>query len=157
MKPEEAARQRIDEMLNEAGWIVQDRKEVNLEAGRGVAIREFGLRSGTADYVLMVDGEAAGIVEAKPAGHSLVGVEEQSAKYRTGVGGNLPAARALLPFVYETTGKETRFTSYLDPEPRSRQVFAFHRPEMLAQWLQLAPEEGANTTLRAFSRCRRCS
>jgi type I site-specific restriction endonuclease len=31
-----------------------------------------------------------------------------------------------LPFSYETTGTETRFTNRLDPEPRSRNVFAFH-------------------------------
>lgn len=37
-----------------------------------------------------------------------------------------------LPFCYESTGVETRFTNGLDPEPRSRNVFAFHRPETLA-------------------------
>lgn len=149
MKPEEMARQHIDEMLLAAGWVLQDYDKLNLGAGRGVAIREFGLRTGAADYVLLVDREAVGIVEAKPAGHSLIGVEEQSAKYRTGVGNTLPTARDPLPFVYETTGQETRFTSYLDPEPCSRQVFAFHRPETLAAWLALAPEEAANMTLRA--------
>lgn len=149
MKPEEIARQHIDEMLTDAGWVVQDYQELNLSAGRGVAIREFGLRTGTADYVLLVDRAAVGVVEAKPAGHSLIGVEEQSAKYRTGVGHYLEAARDPLPFAYETTGKETRFTNYLDPVPRSRQVFAFHRPEMLAAWLELAPDDGENRTLRA--------
>jgi type I restriction enzyme R subunit len=34
------------------------------------------------------------------------------------------------------TGIETRFTSYLDPDPRSRQIFHIHRPETLAQWLE---------------------
>jgi type I restriction enzyme R subunit len=81
-------------------------------------------------------GKALGTAEAKPAGHSLVGVEEQSAKYVVGVPAGLPAWRTPLPFCYETTGSETRFTNRLDPEPRSRNVFAFHRPETLLAWVQ---------------------
>ena len=41
MTPEEQARVRIDAALVDAGWVVQDRDEANLSAGRGVAIREF--------------------------------------------------------------------------------------------------------------------
>ncbi|BCL81706.1 type III restriction endonuclease subunit R [Ktedonobacteria bacterium brp13] len=149
MKPEERARQQIDQQLIEAGWIVQDRQELNLGAGLGVAIREFSLRSGFADYFLMVNREAVGVIEAKPLGHSLMGVREQSAKYLTGVVADLPVARTPLPFHYETTGKETHFTSNLDPAPRGRQVFSFHRPEVLQEWLAQAPEDGENTTLRA--------
>jgi type I restriction enzyme R subunit len=55
--------------------------------------------------------------------------------------GHLPAWIRPLPFAYESTGVETRFTNGLDPEPRSRGVFAFHRPEMLADWLAgLSPQ-----------------
>ncbi len=149
MKPEEMARRRIDEMLVAAGWVVQDRQELNLGAGLGVAIREFSLHMGAADYLLMVDREVVGVVEAKPTGHSLLGVREQSAKYLTGADDSLPVARTPLPFHYETTGQETRFTSDLDPVPRSRRVFSFHRPEMLQEWLNLAPVYGENNTLRA--------
>ena len=35
MKPEEKARQRIDQLLNEAGWVVQDVQELNLGAALG--------------------------------------------------------------------------------------------------------------------------
>jgi type I restriction enzyme R subunit len=65
------------------------------------------------------------------------------------------AARDPLPFKYETTGIETRFTSSLDPQPRSRPVFAFHRPETLAEWLEQAPDGAPadeNQTLRARMR-----
>ena len=149
MKPEERARQQIDQMLTEAGWVVQDRQKLNLGAGLGIAIREFSLRTGAADYLLIVNREAVGVVEAKPAGHSLLGVREQSAKYIAGIDDTLPAARMPLPFHYETTGVETRFTSNLDPVPRSRPVFSFHRPETLLEWLTLFPEDGENNTLRA--------
>src|SRR3989440_6220126 len=152
MKPEEQARQKIDDLLTQAGWAVQDRDRFNLRASRGVAIREFSLSTGAADYLLFVDCEAVGTIEAKKVGQTLTGVEEQSAKYRMGLPASLPAARIPLPFSYETTGIETRFTSHLEPEPRSRPIFAFHRPETLAEWLAQAPEDVANEqndTLRA--------
>lgn len=148
MTPEESARKQIDDMLESAGWIVQNRKDINLGAGQGIAIREFSVRSGEADYLLLVDRQAVGVVEAKPLGHTLLGVKEQSAKYLAALDDYMPA-RMPLPFHYETTGAETRFTSYLDPVPRSRLVFSFHQPKTLQEWLTLAPEQGENKTLRA--------
>ena len=53
-----------------------------------------------------------------------------------------------LPFLYESTGVETRFTNWLDPEPRSRQVFTFHRPETLAAWLGRDRRHPTAPTLR---------
>ncbi len=110
MKPEEQARQKIDDLLTQAGWAVQDSDRFNLGAKRGVAVREFSMSTGATDYLLFVDREAVGTIEAKKVGETLIGVEEQSAKYRMGLPGGLPAARIPLPFTYETTGIETRFT-----------------------------------------------
>ena len=137
MTPERKSRQEIDALLAKAGWVVQDADAANLYAGRGVAVREFGLKpgQGTADYLLYVDRQAAGVVEAKPAGYTLTGVETQSGKYSDGLPDTLPAHRKPLPFLYETTGAETRFTNLLDPGPRSRGVFAFHTPDALAHWV----------------------
>ena len=142
MTPEQKARIQIDNLLEQVGWSVQDAGSVNLSAARGVAVREFGLKPGygTADYLLYLDGKAAGVVEAKPAGYTLTGVETQSGKYSDGLPDALPAHRKPLPFLYETTGSETRFTNLLDPEPRSRGVFAFHIPDTLSDWV------GSNTT-----------
>lgn len=136
-KPEEAARQEIDTALAESGWIIQDANAANVHAGRGVAIREFPLKQGHgfADYLLYVDQKAAGVVEAKKAGTTLTGVETQAAKYSGGLPDTLPAHHRPLPFLYQSTGTETRFTNWLDPDPRSRRVFHFHRPETLARWL----------------------
>jgi type I restriction enzyme, R subunit len=133
MKPEERSRQQIDALLRASGWVVQDYAQFNLGAARGVAIREFPLTTGSTDYLLVVDRQAIGVVEAKKAGETLTGVEIQSAKYREGHPGPLPVARSPLPFAYETTGVETRFTNCLEPDPRSRPVFAFHRPETVAE------------------------
>ncbi len=125
-------------MLEQAGWAVQDVKHANLYAKKGVAIREFDLKSGygTADYLLYIDGQAAGVIEAKKEGTTLTGVEVQSDKYKNGLPDSLPAWFRPLPFCYQSTGKETRFTNGFDPEPRSRNIFAFHRPEMLSDWLE---------------------
>lgn len=46
----ERARQRIDAELVEAGWLVQSRDEVNLSAGRGVAVSEFRLAAATGSW-----------------------------------------------------------------------------------------------------------
>ena len=121
-----------------AGWAIQNSDSINLYAGPGVAVREFPLKSGhgTADYLLYVDQKAVGVVEAKPVGFTLTGVEAQSEKYSTGLPDELPAPRRPLPFVYESTGIETQFTNGLDPEPRSRLVFSFHTPETLADWIE---------------------
>lgn len=137
---ERQAREEIDRLLKAAGWNVCDMGQQNLMAHRGVAIREFPLPGhGFADYMLYVDGKAAGVVEAKKIGTTLIGVETQSAKYTDGLPEALPAWFRPLPFAYESTGVETRFTNGLDPRPRSRPVFAFHRPETLAEWLDAPP------------------
>ncbi|SEA68237.1 type I restriction enzyme, R subunit [Desulfuromusa kysingii] len=139
--PEAEARIRIDELLEAAGWQVQDAKAVNIHAARGVAIREFPLASGHgfADYLLYVDGKGAGVIEAKKVGSTLTGVEIQSDKYTKGLPEGLPCWHNPLPFSFQSTGVETRFTNGFDPSPRSRNVFAFHRPELFAEWLDSDP------------------
>lgn len=135
--PESRARETIDALLRAAGWEVQNHDRLNLGSALGVAVREFPLKTGTADYLLIADRKAIGAVEAKAEGMPLSGVEAQSAKYSEGLPEVPPAWRKPLPFVYETTGVETFFTNGLDPDPRSRRVFAFHRPEMLIEWAQI--------------------
>jgi len=135
MTPEEIARAKIDELLESAGWKIQDLKNINLSESIGVAVREFPLESGEADYLLFVDRKAVGVVEAKPEGTTLSGVAEQTERYVSGVPEKLPHVTEPLPFAYESKGTETFFRDLRDPEPRSRRVFAFHRPETLSEWL----------------------
>ncbi|MDO9041410.1 MAG: type I restriction-modification enzyme R subunit C-terminal domain-containing protein [Desulfocapsaceae bacterium] len=159
MTSEIHARERIDQLLTQAGWFVQDVKDTNIYAGKGVAIREFPLKQGHgfADYLLYVDGRAAGVIEAKKTGTTLTGVETQSDKYAKGLPDGLPAWTRPLPFCYQSTGDETRFTNNLDPEPRSRQVFAFHKPDYIlkeaeriaSQTAEVSPEYlSLHSTLR---------
>ena len=137
MTPEQKSRQQIDRQLEQAGWIVQDYRQMNISAGLGVAVREFPLKTGAADYMLYGDAKAIGVVEAKPKGHTLTGVETQSGKYLDGLPKILPNYRLPLPFAYESTGEVTHFTNTLEPNARSRGVFNFHRPEELIRLVKL--------------------
>jgi len=135
--PEELARQNIDALLQRCGWVIQDYKQLDLSAARGIAIREVRLQKGRCDYLLLIDRKPVGIIEAKKAGVTLSSVADQSGQYAE----NLPdflrgSLTGRLPFLYESTGIETFFRNERDPHPRSRRVFAFHRPETLAAWLE---------------------
>ena len=119
LTPEERAREKIDRQLAAAGWVVQDHRDMDIHASVGVAVREYPLtwqeagepKSGSADYLLYADGRATGVVEAKPAGHTLQGVILQSQKYTEGLHQRVPAWRRPLPFAYESTGEVTQFTN----------------------------------------------
>jgi type I restriction enzyme R subunit len=136
--PEQRARVRIDAALDASGWLVQNRDEMNVSAGRGVAVREFKLkqRHGFADYLLFVDDKAVGVLEAKPEGFTLSGVEPQAKKYSEGLPANLDPPVSPLPFLYISNGGSTAFTNLLDPKPKSRRIFQVHRPETIADWLK---------------------
>ena len=137
--PEEVARDRIDGRLRAAGWHVQDKDALDFNAGLGVAVREYQTDIGPADYVLFADRRAVGVIEAKPDswGARLTTVELQSEGYANARLRWISNAEPL-PFLYESTGQVTRFTNGRDPNPRSREVFSFHRPEALNAWT-LAP------------------
>ncbi len=153
MPCEDHAREKIDALLEQAGWQIQDVKDANIHAGQGVAIREFPLPGyGFADYLLYVDGKAAGVIEAKKVGTTLTGVEIQSDKYSKGLPDGLPAWIKPLPFCYQSTGEITRFTNNLDPEPRSRQVFAFHKPESFIEEVEKAGNQTAEAGSQFFDK-----
>ena len=142
MKPEEKARQDIDQLLTKAGWVIQDVDKINLGANLGVAVREYPTKSGFVDYALFVDRKAIGVIEAKSAGTTLSGVAEQTEKYIRNFPDNVLHFTLPLPFAYESTGVETFFRDERDPAHRSRRVFGFHKPETLLEWVK------ENETLR---------
>ena len=134
--PEQKARDNIDEMLGRAGWLVQDKKKIDFSASFGIAIREYQTDVGSADYVLFINKEPVGVVEAKPEdwGQKITTVEDQSGGYASAKLKWLNN-QGTLPFLYESTGIVTRFTDTRDPKPRSREVFSFPRPERIRNWL----------------------
>ena len=137
MTPEAKARQQIDERLAQAGWVVQDMKQLNLGASLGVAVREFPTDTGPADYVLFVDREAVGVIEAKrdEAGENITATEDQTLRYANATL-KWRVKTSPLPFLFESTAQIVRFTDGRDPAPRSREIFNFFRPEQLNKWLE---------------------
>jgi type I restriction enzyme R subunit len=133
--PEQISRDAIDKRLRASGWAVQDKKSIDHDAAAGIAVKEYTTSVGPADYVLLSDRKALGVVEAKPDswGAKITTVEEQSSGYASAqlkwVSNSDP-----LKFIYEATGVLTRFTNAGDPKARSREVFSFPRPETLLQW-----------------------
>ncbi|MCC6415834.1 MAG: restriction endonuclease subunit R, partial [Opitutaceae bacterium] len=135
--PEQIARDAIDAQLRASGWAVQSKDQWNHHAGQGQAVREYTTDTGPADYVLFVDGQPVGVIEAKKEtlGHTITTVEEQTADYSAAKLKWVQSTGRPLPFLYEATGVLTRFTDQRDPKPRSREVFTFHRPETLREFL----------------------
>ncbi len=152
---EQRARVLIDAQLHAAGWDVLDRKGLNLFGAQGVAVREVVMRAdhGRVDYLLYVDRRVVGVIEAKPEGTPLSGVEWQSAMYATGLPDEhqkrATTVDGRLPFVLEASGTETHLTNGYDPFPRARRFAGFPQPETMARWLREAAADPANPTWRA--------
>jgi restriction system protein len=87
LSAEQRARVLIDRQLIDAGWALEDKKYLNLFDWQGVAVPEVVMapRPGRVDYLLYVDQRAVGVIEAKPMGTALSGVEWQSAMYAEGL------------------------------------------------------------------------
>jgi type I restriction enzyme R subunit len=134
--PEQIARDFIDKQLVACGWVVQSKSKINLNANLGVAVREYSTEVGHADYVLFVDGKPVGVIEAKreEEGHKLSVHEDQAEDYATAKLKYLNNEK--LPFVYLSTGEVTTLTDFRDPKPRARNVFSFHRPKTIQDWLK---------------------
>lgn len=135
MPAEAQARLKIDADLQLAGWVVQDRAEMNLSAGPGVAVREVPMGDGRVDYLLYLNQRIVGVVEAKPAGTTLAEVHLQAMRYASSLTPaqklNAVITKGMLPFVYEASSTELYFSNHFDPEPTSRRLFNFLRPATL--------------------------
>lgn len=134
--PEQIARDHIDKQLIACSWVIQSIKQINLNAGVGVAVKEYVTDVGPADYVLFIEGKPCGVIEAKreEEGSKLHSHEDQAEGYAVAKLKHLK--NEPLPFVYISTGEITRFTDFTDPKPRAREIFSFHKPETLRDWLK---------------------
>ncbi|MEO7701895.1 MAG: DEAD/DEAH box helicase family protein [Opitutus sp.] len=148
--PEQIARDAIDRQLRASGWAVQSKEAINFDEGQGQAVREYTTETGPADYVLFVDGQPVGVIEAKKEtlGHTITTAEDQTSGYAAAKLRYVQSTGVPLPFLYEATGVLSRFTDQRDPKPRSREVFSFHRPETLRQDLASAVPNQAPRSLR---------
>jgi type I restriction enzyme R subunit len=134
--PEDKAREVIDRKLQEAGYLIQDKNNINPTVSLGVVVREFPTESGPVDYLIFIAGKPAGVIEAKAddKGEVLLTVSEQAKRY---IDSGLKYAKTAtnLRFAYVATSIRTCFCDYGD-DARTREVFSFHRPEKLAELIK---------------------
>ena len=115
MTPEQRARRNIDNMLEAAGWRIQNYADRDTGAALGVAVREYPLaNTQRADYLLFVNRLAVGFIEAKREGTTLTGAAQQVRRYRANIPAGLPTHQGC-PFTYTSTGIETYFQDARDP------------------------------------------
>ena len=137
MKPEDKVREKIDDILKQVGFVIQDREEFNRNASLGVAVREFVMRDESkADYLLFIDGKACGVIEAKKEGISLSGIELQAKHYASHIPKELRIWQNPLPFIYVSNFNEIYFADLREQDYSSRQIFSFHTPESLFENLK---------------------
>lgn len=137
MTPEEKARIKINNMLQEVGWKIVDRTHYN-PYDSAVAIEE-GLLKGNheADYLLFIDGKAVGVLEAKREEKSLDAVvAEQAENYTHQLCDWYQTWYNPLPLIYLSNGKEIVYkcvNDTVDYKPISR----IHTPKEIAKILKL--------------------
>lgn len=137
MKPEDKVREKIDDILKQVGFVIQDREEFNRNASLGVAVREFVMSDESkADYLLFIDGKACGVIEAKKEGISLSGIELQAKHYASHIPKELRIWKNPLPFIYVSNFNEIYFADLREQDYSSRQIFSFHTPESLFENLK---------------------
>ncbi len=128
----------IESWLRAAGWVLQDTDDLGISKSGGMAVRALPLARdyGLADYLLYVEGKAAGFIEIDTESDILSGVDPLAEKYRRGLPIILPVHTRPLPFLYQSNGAQIRFTNLFDSEPHARPLFAFHKSETLKTWLE---------------------
>ncbi len=134
---EKSAREIIDELLAKSGWVIQERKPLNLSVARGIVLRGIRLAQGRYDYLLLIDRNPVGVIKVKKAADSTAaepsdGSDENLPDFLAQL---FPGGVAKLPFHYEATGTELHFRDERELHPQMRPIAAFHRPETLAQQL----------------------
>lgn len=141
MTPEEKARQKIDEWLEEAGWTVIDRDQFEADMS-AVAIRELPTNGNLrTDYTLLLDGKAVGVLEAKKeeVDVSQTMVSEQVATYGRKGPKFCPSIDASkpLPFLYKSNGKMFLFQNFWQSNTRWDDLDRMHSPKKVAEMLGL--------------------
>ena len=142
LKPEEQARVWIDHKLNEAGWAVINRDKF-APSMTAVAIREVLMEGRLeADYLLLINGKAIAVLEAKRAEvrlddpHLIV----QAENYTRQTLSWYPVWESPIPFVFLSNGNKIAFKDIRTPDARYETIHKFLRPKDLASKLHLKGE-----------------
>ena len=133
-------------MLRAAGWtIVPFSPTLRLPVNENLAIEEYLTANGPADYVLCIDGEIVGVVEAKKVTLGPQNVLTQSERYSRGLNGTrYNFDGRYVPFLYSTNGEVIWFHDVRHQLSRSRKITDFHTPAALAELLERDFESACN-------------
>ncbi len=141
MTPEEKARVKIDNWLEDAGWQVVDRIDYTPEI-TAVAIRE-GLMKGNkeADYLLFLEGKAVGVLEAKRAEKTLDDiVAEQAEGYCRSCPSWCKSWANPLPIAYLSNGKDLLFKNLSEDDAEYEPVKQILTPKAIAKLLGIGSQ-----------------
>ncbi|MBI5229595.1 DEAD/DEAH box helicase family protein [Candidatus Micrarchaeota archaeon] len=135
MESEAQTRKSINEALERSGWkVIPFEEGKNYSRYSSCAITEFPTESGPVDYLLSVNGEAIGVVEAKKRSLAPQNVLSQALRYARGIS-PLKYGEFGVPFAYSTNGELVWFQDIREEQGYSRQVAAFHTPTALLEML----------------------
>lgn len=148
MKPEEIARQKIDLILQDAGWYVCDRKDFSTEHN-AIALREALMKGGKeADYLLFIDGKAVGVLEAKREEDKLgANVSLQAESYCRKPMGWYSVYEKPLPLVYISNGYKILFKNLRNKDEDYTEIKTFHSPKKIVDILGITSEYAGLATL----------
>lgn len=146
--PEQLSRERIDAQLKEKGW-----DELEETSGTGY-IEEYETSSGPVDYVLLVDGEILGLVEAKKSDYNSSAAFAQAERYAKDIETSYSFGHKNqyhVPFVFTANGEKVEMKDLREyASSTKRELRGFHRPEALKKMLK-KDLEGAFDWLEANS------
>ncbi len=156
---DETRRLLIDTKLREAGWEVDSdnltyTKGTRPQKGKNLAIAEYPVKNGRADYALFVGLQVVAVVEAKRHSKDVSGDIDQAKRYSKGYGikgeeilvDGHPWGEYKVPFVFATNGREyleqlhTKsgiwFCDVRNPNNLRRPLQGWKSPEGLVKLLQ---------------------
>ena len=137
MTPEGKARVKIDRLFAEAGWTVVNRDEYE-PTMNAVAVREALLKGNLeADYFLMINGKACGVLEAKREEIDVASnmVSEQVATYAKMVPDYYQAWQNPLPLLYKSNAKVVDFQDYRKSNVEWEEINRIHTPKEIVDML----------------------
>jgi len=133
--PEEQARKKINEQLRNAGW-EKIGEHVHYDNIRKINktgyIEELGTDTGPSDYGLLINGNLAAVIEAKPAEENAAGHFQQAERYAASVNGTYaPDDSYGIPLTFVATGEGIHLYDFRQSAPASRPISSFYTPEGL--------------------------
>lgn len=145
LKPEEQARVKIDEMLRRAGWDIVKRDEYSQRFNACAIEEALMVGNKEADYLLVLDGKAIGVLEAKRKESSLGNkVSDQVASYSAKVPNWTQTWMKPLPFLFKSNGDDLLFCDQRDvavgEEPEFTSLNKMKTPKELAVEADLKSE-----------------